>query len=139
MLISVAVAILGFPGTAATPTVSAETPLPHVYTKDELVSMVIQEADADDLNAKHMVAVIGCETMGTWDPSIQSNAYNATDPDHREASFGLVQIHLPAHPEVTLEQAKDPNFAIKWMASEWKAGRAGEWSCYHIEQDKGWR
>lgn len=34
------------------------------------------------------------------------------------SSYGLAQIHLPAHPDVTQQQAQDPTFAIFWTAKE---------------------
>jgi hypothetical protein len=51
----------------------------------------------------------------------------------REQSFGLVQIHLPAHPQVSKEQALDPEFAINFLAKSLQNGKGGMWSCYkHI-------
>lgn len=42
-------------------------------------------------------------------------------------SFGLAQIHLPAHPNVSRSQAEDPRFAINWTADELK----GIWAQTH--------
>ena len=48
----------------------------------------------------------------------------------REKSFGVSQIHLPDHPEITYEQAIDPAFSIEYMASEFSKGRARQWMGY---------
>lgn len=45
-------------------------------------------------------------------------------------SFGLAQIHLVDHPEVSKEQALDPYFSIEFMAREFSKGNARLWSCY---------
>jgi hypothetical protein len=47
-------------------------------------------------------------------------------------SFGLSQIHLPAHPDVSKEEAFDFDFAIDFMAREFSKNNMGIWSCYHI-------
>jgi soluble lytic murein transglycosylase-like protein len=41
-----------------------------------------------------------------WNP----NAYNPS------GATGLVQIHLPSHPDISAEQARDPAFALAWGA-----------------------
>lgn len=45
-------------------------------------------------------------------------------------SFGVAQIHLPAHPEITKAEALDPLWSINWAAEEFAAGHAGLWTCY---------
>lgn len=63
-------------------------------------------------------AIINCES--SWDVE----AHNVTS---RENSYGLVQINRLAHPDITIAQAKDPEFAITYLAkniqkdpSKWK-------------------
>lgn len=46
-------------------------------------------------------------------------------------SFGVAQIHLPDHPEISKAQALDPAFAIDWAAQEFAEGHANLWSCYN--------
>lgn len=50
-------------------------------------------------------------------------------PNGRENSWGLAQIYLPAHQDVTREQALDPRFALQWMAKEFSKGNQHLWSC----------
>ena len=47
-------------------------------------------------------------------------------------SFGLSQIHLPAHPNITKAQAFDKEFAISYMANEMSKGRASQWTCWRM-------
>lgn len=50
----------------------------------------------------------------------------------RGTSFGVYQIHLPAHPDISKEQALDPRFNIRWAAEQFAAGRESMWSCARI-------
>jgi surface antigen len=54
-------------------------------------------------------------------------------------SYGLIQIHLPSHPEITKEQALNPEFALDFLAKEIKAGREWQWTscnCYSVAMNK---
>ena len=64
----------------------------------------------------HLAQLVSCETAGTFNPKIQSKAIQSYG---QERSFGLVQIHLPAHPEITYEQAIDPSFSLDWAGERW--------------------
>jgi len=82
-----------------------------------------------------MEGIIGCESR--WNPTIQSHwTYSDTNvprgysPGDREQSFGLVQIHLPAHTDVSYSEAIDPEFSVKFLAENLAAGRHDMWSCY---------
>jgi hypothetical protein len=77
------------------------------------------------VSASEMKRVIKCESMGST--TIQSHYVKG---GVREESFGLSQIHLPSHPNVTKEEAQSPQFAIEFMARNFKAGRQRMWSCY---------
>ena len=55
---------------------------------------------------------IYCESHN-W--NVQSNIINSKG--QRELSFGVAQIHLPSHPNITREQALDVEWSIRWMAS----------------------
>lgn len=81
-----------------------------------------------------MERIIGCESG--WQTAVQSNHRYPTDRPHeglkagqREQSFGLVQIHLPAHPSVSKAQATNPEFAIDFLGKNIAAGRMSMWSC----------
>lgn len=116
------------------PRASAEAPIrplePRNFSKVELIAYAEKEAVKADLSPTEVVSVIDCETSGTWNPEIQSDAYNKKDGG-RELSFGLAQIHLPAHPEITKEQATDPLWAIDYLVRQVAQGRGNMWTCYH--------
>jgi hypothetical protein len=83
-----------------------------------------------------MYDVVDCETGHTFDPSIQSTVTYKYDvpawgvkKGDRELSYGLAQYHLPSHPEITVEQATNPRFAIRRMAEDIAQGRLRQWSC----------
>jgi hypothetical protein len=83
-----------------------------------------------------MAGIISCESG--WNYTVQSNhkyhpgnTPKGLSPGMREQSYGLVQIHLPAHPHISKEQATDPEFAVDFLAKNIAAGRASMWSCYN--------
>ena len=83
-----------------------------------------------------MNTIINCESQ--WNTEIQSkHTYHAGNvPDgfqvgDREQSFGLVQIHLPAHPTVSYEEAIDPEYAIEFLARNLANGKGHWWTCYN--------
>lgn len=73
------------------------------------------------INLTHFDAVIACESG--WDPSIESSYPG-------ENSWGIAQINLDAHPEITKAEALDPSWSLRWMAKEWASGNADLWSCW---------
>jgi len=87
------------------------------------------------LNVEKFLEVIHCESG--WQADVQSrHRYTKDNPEwgvlagDQELSFGIVQIHLPSHPTITKEQAKNPQWAINWMADRWVEGKQSWWSCY---------
>lgn len=72
-----------------------------------------------------MLNVIDCESYSST--TLQSYVVKN---GVREDSWGIAQIHLPSHKDITKEQALDPEFAVTYMAKEMSEGRAYEWSCW---------
>ena len=73
-----------------------------------------------------MHAVVNCESE--YQVDVQSKYIR---PDGtREKSFGLSQIYLPAHPDVSYEEAINPDFALNFMAEKFSQGKHSLWSCY---------
>lgn len=102
--------------------------------KGNLQAEVRKVAEEYGVSAYTMGAIIGCESG--WDYEVQSrHKYTATNAPSgysigdTEMSFGLVQIHVPVH-DVTIEQARDPEFAIDFLAKNIAKGRASMWSCF---------
>lgn len=50
----------------------------------------------------------------------------------QEQSYGLAQIHLPSHPEISYNEAIDPVYAVEFIASQLAKGRGSQWSCYNL-------
>lgn len=48
----------------------------------------------------------------------------------REKSYGICQIHLPDHPNVSYEEAIDPEFCVEFMAKKFAEGKHKIWMGY---------
>lgn len=72
-----------------------------------------------------LLAVAKCES------GLDANA-KGDYKNGKPTSFGIFQIHLPSHPEVTRAQALDPWFSIEWSAKHFAAGNQNMWTCYRM-------
>lgn len=81
--------------------------------------IALREANKAGLNVDRFLAVIDCES-----------GFRADAIGDGGRSYGVAQLFLPAHPEITKEQALDPEWSLAWMANEWKKGHASAWSCW---------
>lgn len=106
---------------------AAETP----QTVD-LDTLIRNEARAKGIDYDRFYGTLACESEHFRDVRMQSEYKNPHGPNGREDSWGIAQIHLPDHPDVTREQAQDPSFAVPWAAEEFKEGRATRWTCYRL-------
>lgn len=97
-----------------------------VWSKESIENEIDEQAQRYGVSASEMRRVIACESMGST--TIQS--YHRRPDGTREQSFGLVQIHLPAHPHITKAQAIDPEFAINFLAKNLSEGRGRMWTCF---------
>lgn len=88
----------------------------------DLKTLATAAALAHNLNVDRFLSVIGCESH--WH-------YNAVSKTN---DYGLVQVHLKSHPDITREQAEDPYFALNWAAEQWQAGNAKAWTCFRKTQ-----
>lgn len=101
------------------------------WTKDRIKEEAKKKADQYGVPFVEMWNTILCESGAST--TIQSlHHYTFTDAKkgiykgEREKSLGLAQIHLPDHPDVTEEQAKNPEFSLDFMAKNWDTVR---WYC----------
>lgn len=92
-----------------------------------ILSLIQKEAQQFNLDPADLYDTISCES--NFDPDVQSYHYANGE---REKSFGLSQINLPYNPDVTYEQAIDPEFAVHFMAEKFSQGKHGLWSCWKI-------
>lgn len=142
ILLLVSVVILFFPFYKAisswfdNPMPDAVQTAPAELKKPSISDLIAFYASKYQVSEKTLNRVINCEDV-QLDPNLQSELhYKFSDPKRnivigeQERSFGLVQIHLPDHPEVSMAEATDPDFAINFLAKEIKKGHGDMWTCY---------
>lgn len=106
-------------------------------TRHKLILEKIKEyTEKKGVNPKEVFNTIKCENR-ELNTNIQSNLkYNFNSKKRniskgeRERSYGLAMIHLPDHPNISKEQATDPEFALIWMVEEFANNRKSQWTCY---------
>lgn len=101
-----------------------------VNNKESWRDYAVYLAAKERLNVGEFLATLKCE--GDFHNG-QSYVKSATGPNGREDSWGVVQIHLPSHPEITKEQALNPFWSLNWMADQWLKGNKWKWSCWHTK------
>lgn len=77
------------------------------------------------INSAYIYATIDCESGFQSVQSRMIDKYGI-----REDSWGVSQIHLPAHPDISKAEAMDEDFAIEYMAREFGNGNAKQWMCF---------
>lgn len=111
---------------AQLPQVNVEQTLESKTDKvSEYRKMVDNYSEKYNVSADDIWKTIGCETGYQYDTNMQANAILSYG---RERSYGLAMIHLPSHPYVTEAQAKDPEFAINFITSNWTKHKTW-WVC----------
>lgn len=97
---------------------------PDVPLYEKPVEQIVEHfANQYSVSAEKMLATMKCESgMNVKSKGDLRNG--------QPTSFGLSQIHLPAHPEVTIDMAFDPVFASEFMAKGFSENKATMWSCY---------
>lgn len=95
--------------------------LPPSYTPS-IHQIEVKQAKVYGTPIPLMRAIIACES---------SNNPKATKITKWEQSYGLVQINRLAHPEISIKQAEDPDFAINYLAKNLSKENGSMWSCYH--------
>lgn len=113
---------------------SAPPTPPQVQAELTPREMVTLYADKYGVDEELMLCLVSHENK-RWNPKAQSDIiYSFSDAKRGivkgeyEKSFGLAMIHLPDHPEVTLEQATDAEFSIEFMAKNIAKGRKTWWT-----------
>lgn len=102
----------------------------------EKINQLTKEAGIEHKAEEVYTTIAKCENI-SLEPTLQSgHRYKSDNPKwgtkagDQELSFGLVMIHLPSHPDVTKEQAQDPDFALRWMVDEFAQGHEWQWTCW---------
>jgi hypothetical protein len=90
---------------------------PTPLTKDEMRDLIRKVAEEEGYDrVDYAISIATCESgLNQWAKS-------------KTGDYGLWQIHLKAHPDVTLEQAYDPLWSSRWSIRALKAGSRA-WTC----------
>jgi len=96
---------------------------------DELISR-----ETDDKKMRRLAkSIVVCENP-TLDPERQSDYVFKHDHSEkgqpagsRERSYGLIQLHAPSWPDISLEQMKDPSFSIHFLVERLEDGDEHLW------------
>ncbi len=102
----------------------------QILTKEEVLFIVQDKARKYNINPDTVMSVIDCEVRGEYNPSIQSRMIINGE---REDSYGLAQINLYWNPDITYEQAIDPEFSIDFLARRISEGYGKRWTCYRLK------
>ena|SRR3990167_3090457 len=101
-------------------TIEIKTP-PIQQIAPRSIEQIINEAAIENgIDAEKFLNVAKCES--SLRPDVVGDEGN---------SIGLWQIHLPSHPDVTEEFARNPVLATAWSAEKFKKDPT-IWSCYRI-------
>jgi len=95
---------------------------------DAILKLIEKYATEYDVSYEAMKKTVKCES--NFQPKVKSNYAN-------ERSYGLAQIHLPSHPQVSKKQATDPHFALEFMAKKFAAGDHHLWTCWRLLKKRG--
>ncbi len=87
---------------------------------------MVQQAHKYGVNPVLIDKVITCES--NW-KNVQSRLYNKADGG-RELSFGIAQIRISVHPDISKKDALDERFAIHYMVTNIAKGNGRMWTCY---------
>lgn len=89
--------------------------IPHeTETTTNIIKHIYTQAPKLNINPDVVARTIYCESMFY---NIQSG--HVYDNGVRENSWGIAQISLDHHPDVSWEQAMNPLFAVEWMLEHW--------------------
>lgn len=99
----------------------AQTLPPVVYSTTTAEDIIRSYAAHYGIPATPLIKTLKCE----------SNFNSSAVGDHG-TSFGVAQIHLPAHPDITKAEALDPLFAIDWAAHQFSLNHQSMWSCFNM-------
>ena len=92
-----------------------------VVTKAQVKDHITSKAKQAGLSVSLVTAIAECESG--FDKDIVGDHGN---------SYGVFQIHLPSHPNITKAQALDPIWATAWAIEKMKSGKWKMWSCYSM-------
>jgi hypothetical protein len=109
----------------ATPETNLSSELGAIYSEQQIKVLVNEYANKYGVDANQMLETIRCESVGF--KNVQSGHILK---GVREDSWGIAQINLYWNPEVTKEQALNPDFSVEFMAKKFSQGKYHRWTCW---------
>lgn len=116
MSLFLALISLGF---IVAPPALAGTISPLPYTIENAPIIIEAYAVRYGTPSKPLIDTLRCES-----------GFNASIVGDYGTSFGVAQIHLPAHTDIRKQDALDPFFAVDWAAWQFSLGHQNMWSCW---------
>lgn len=98
----------------------AQTLPPVVYSTTTAEDIITSYAIHYGTLAQPVIDTLKCESN-----------FNQNAVGDYGTSFGIAQIHLSAHPDITKAEALDPLWSINWTVKQFSEGHASLWSCYN--------
>lgn len=90
-----------------------------ICSADSLNDLIVKYADKYGVASTTISKIVQCESSGNYD-AIGDNG----------DSLGLVQIDLKFHPDVSRNDAFDPEFSLNFLAYYLSIGKGNLWTCY---------
>lgn len=102
---------------------------PRPALAQNLPPVVYSTTTAEDILRAYAVkyAINGDEFVATARCESQFDEHAIGD---HGTSFGVFQLHLPAHPEITKAEALDALWSVDWAAKQFVAYKQYMWTCY---------
>ncbi len=92
--------------------------IPTMMKDIEIFNFIVEKAIEHEVDISVAINVVECES-----------GFDETQIGDNGQSFGIWQIYLPSHPNVTKTQAQDPYWATEWSMLRLK--KTPEiWTCY---------
>jgi hypothetical protein len=101
-----------------------EEPKAELNSTSTVRSYIEEEAIKKGVDPKLATSISDCESG-----FVPQQSKHLTKTGEREDSWGVWQINLPHHPNVTREQAMDVRFSTEYSLELIKKGKAHLWSC----------
>ena len=98
------------------------------WTASDTISVIESLSSEYGVSSSTMKKVVTCETGN----NIASTSIQSWSMWHgvEENSWGLAQIDLDYHPEISRKQAQDPIFSLSYLARSLANDQGSMWSCY---------
>jgi hypothetical protein len=100
---------------------NAKAPINPRPSSEDIRLYVVHEAQNAHVSPSLALNIISCES-----------GWNSLAKGDLGTSWGLVQVHLPAHPNITKTEALDPYWSADYLIKELAAGKGSQWSCYRM-------